>query len=369
MSYQQQYGDSGYDRGTPAPADDAPEMTGQGKRGELRRLGNLDAQEKAVSPDHQPGFEVQKTSAQAPADAQKGPGAKELTPIREAMLAQMAKMDGKGVGMKEFDAVCSKSQWEDLKKGGYTSCIDTQRVVAAMAFKAAGLQVKRAEGSNTDVHAFGTETREKASDKNIDAWVEAGPNMGQTPKPGDMLMLEKAKGGLHDKYSGWLNFANTQKRKAEKRFKEAQALQETTQSAANKMRCAVAKRNLEKALKKLEEAKRRLLPLIERQQARTADHMAKGGKLAFSHVGFFKSARPELGEDGKPTGRQIWETFDGGQSGVAGAVDGQGAMGLTRMYDPKTNFISGEASQGGAPRWLAGWVDIDKMVKAKAQPS
>jgi hypothetical protein len=56
--------------------------------------------------------------------------------------------------------------------------------------------------------------------------------------------------------------------------------------------------------------------------------------------------------------RENWLTFDGGQK-----VDGiEGANDSNRVYDPKTTEISGEAQQGGAARFLKGWVDVDKLV-------
>jgi hypothetical protein len=41
----------------------------------------------------------------------------------------------------------------------------------------------------------------------------------------------------------------------------------------------------------------------------------------------------------------------------------QGAESVRRRYDPATNEMSGEKSQGGDARWLQGWVDIDKLVE------
>ncbi len=337
-----------------------------GNKTDLRKLNGLAAQQDAVDPNKQPNIAAAPLPAQdASAAKRQGADPEELSPIRQAMLQQMEKMDGKGVGMKEFDQVCSASQWKKLKKGGYTSCIDTQRVVATMAFKAAGVAVRKAEGSKTALYAFGTKTREQAGA--LEAWVEASPGMGTTPEPGDMLMLEKA-GKRHDKASGDLAFSrkdmNRRIRNAKKQLATIKAMKDTVMSAKRKeLASKWAQAAIDKAVARFDEVKAILEPRIEAAQKKTAERMKKGGKLEFSHVGFFKSAKPELSADGKPTGRQIWETFDGGQSRVAGAVDGQGAMGLTRIYDPTTNFITGEASQGGAARWLAGWVNIDKMVK------
>jgi hypothetical protein len=92
------------------------------------------------------------------------------------------------------------------------------------------------------------------------------------------------------------------------------------------------------------------------------------GGLAFSHVGLFKSMRPELDAEGKPTGRELWTTFDGGAH-VPGKVDAQGCKSSLRVYDPRTNEITGVSDRGGVvtqdgkTRWLGGWTNIDALVK------
>lgn len=374
----------------------------------------LEAQQAVVDPNKQPGVGGPGATSTTDPSQQSGPGAskeatpaadaaaegaevkdapsgaEELSPIREALLKQFQLMEGKGVGDAAFAQICSEGQWKALKAkeqagrdaiakweaGGkvgpkppavavYTTCIDTQRAVAAQAFAAAGVAVKRAEGRNYDMFAFGTLTREEGM--KIDAWVEASPGMSMRPRPGDMLMLEKA-GGKVDDLGAALAFRSSQFQRKKRNIEKQIAQMKQAIEAGNQVKLATAniprlEAQLAKAVADMDAASQQLGAKVAAAEAEVAKRVAGGAKLAFSHVGFFKSGTPDVGEDGVATGKERWQTFDGGQSGIAGAVDGQGAKSSNRVYDPATNMVSGEVSQGGAPRWLAGWIDADRMVK------
>lgn len=329
-----------------------------------------------------------------------------LSPIRQELLKQFELLEGKGVGMKEFDAICSQGEWEKAKEKErvakeaaetkykadmeaymkldeatrkrtpkpvkqyvpvYTTCIDTMRVIAQTAWKASGMAVKRIDGQKFDQFSFGSESRTKAS--KIGAWEEASPKCGKSPKTGDMIMLEKA-GPKIDKLAeegrGLDLNAKAKEDKLKKEIANLEAASASTISAistAAKAKAPQVQAALEKARADYEAAKAAMKVKLAEAQAGLADKVKGGTKLEFSHVGFFKSKTDELGPDGQPTGREVWLTFDGGQSQIAGAIGGQGAKAGKRYYDPATNMITGEASQGGAMRWLGGWVDVDKMAK------
>jgi len=329
-----------------------------------------------------------------------------LSPIRQELLKQFELLEGKGVGMKEFDAICSQGEWEAAKKKEeaakqaaeakyktdmeaymkldeatrkrtpkpvkqyvpvYTTCIDTMRVIAQTAWKASGMAVKRIDGQKFDQFSFGSESRTKAS--KIGAWEEASPKSGKSPKTGDMIMLEKA-GPKIDKLAeegrGLDLNAKAKEEKLKKEIANLEAASASTISAistAAKAKAPQVQAALEKARADYAAAKAAMQVKLAEAQAGLADKVKGGTKLEFSHVGFFKSKTDEIGPDGQPTGREVWLTFDGGQSQIAGAIGGQGAKAGKRYYDPATNMITGEASQGGAMRWLGGWVDVDKMAK------
>jgi len=356
------------------------------------------------------------TSAQPPTPADveaKAETTAALSPIRQAMLDQFTLLDGKGVGDKEFDAICNEATWtkkKDEEKAAkakadadhalamadydqkcaadpsykkthpkpqkayvpiYTTCIDTMRVVAAAAWKASGMVVKRVDGQKFDQFSFGSLSRVQG--QKIGAWVEASAPASAFPKTGDMIMLEKA-GGKVDKAAEEqrgvdLNFG-AQEKKLEKELMNLDKAQSSSISAlaqAAAARAPQVQAALEKLRASYDVAKQKVQAKIAEAQAGLAKRVGEGAKLEFSHVGFFKDRQDELDAEGKPTGRQVWSTFDGGQSGLANKVGGQGAKAGKRIYDPKTNMVTGEASQGGAMRWLAGWVDVDKMVQGAAE--
>ncbi|MFO0748387.1 MAG: hypothetical protein U1F43_22395 [Myxococcota bacterium] len=388
----------GADLKTPAPDAAKTSAPADGKTAE-----GADAKTDAKAPSQ--GDSKAEAAAQGvPPEAADGQ-AEKLSPIREALLKQFQLMEGKGVGDAEFDAVCSKSQWDKMKANEaaatakaeedykaamatyndqcaadpnfkkthpapkkayvpiYTTCIDTQAAIARAAWKASGMAVQRVEGKNFDQFAFGGASRTEG--KKLGAWVEGKPG-GGTPKPGDMLMFEKAgdkidKAAAEQRSAGW-----TFEPKVKQLEKQVADLQAAAASAneAKALAAAAKAKDVEAALDKVradyEAAKAKLQAKLAEGTAALAKKVEGGAKLEFSHVGFFKSATDET-KDGAPTGRQIWETFDGGQSGIG--ASSQGAKSGKRFYDPKTNMIAGEASQGGAMRWLAGWIDVDKMAK------
>jgi hypothetical protein len=95
---------------------------------------------------------------------------------------------------------------------------------------------------------------------------------------------------------------------------------------------------------------------------------SKDNTARFSHIGYIKSI------SNNDDGTEAWTTVDGGQ-GLAGKYDADGNViqagheklaEVNRSYDSTTNLITGEANQGGQPRWLKGWIDVDKLVQAKS---
>jgi len=233
--------------------------------------------------------------------------------------------------------------------------------------------VKRVEGQKFDQLSFGSLSRVQG--QKIGAWVEASAPAAAFPKTGDMFMLEKA-GAKVDKAAeeqrgADMNFAAQEKRlqKELANLDKAQAGSIASLAETAAARAPVVQAALEKLRASYDVARQKVQAKLAEAQAGLAKRVGEGGKLEFSHVGFFKDRQDEVGADGQPTGRQIWTTFDGGQSGLAGKVGGQGAKAGGRIYDPKTNMVTGEASQGGAMRWLAGWVDVDKMVKVAESPT
>lgn len=95
---------------------------------------------------------------------------------------------------------------------------------------------------------------------------------------------------------------------------------------------------------------------------------SKDNVARFSHIGYIKSI------SNNDDGTEAWTTVDGGQ-GLAGKYDVEGNVTqigheklaeVHRTYDPTSNLITGEANQGGEPRWLKGWIDVDKLVQPNA---
>lgn len=352
-----------------------------------------------------------------------------LSPLREAMLQQFQLMEGKGIGDAEFESVCGKDWWVKRKQNeaaakkynteelpalvadweakckadpnyakanpkpprkddsSFTTCIAMQGKLLEAAFKATDLHVKRAD-VKYDLFGYGTMGRIEA--KKRDAWVESKVGIGERPKAGDILVLEMR--GAADKVQKDIDGENSQYgmfgQSEQKMTKELTQLKAASASANDAIsKAAAAKMPLIEA--KLAELRAKhdqkiaaLQVKLDAARAETAakagtEKSVKGGNrmggLDFSHVGLFKEMAPEIDAEGKATGREIWQTFDGGAH-VPGKIDAQGAKSNTRLYDPKTNEIvsaakgaGGALTQDGKTRWLGGWTNIDKLVDPAAQ--
>ncbi len=123
-----------------------------------------------------------------------------------------------------------------------------------------------------------------------------------------------------------------------------------------------AQKGLDDALTAKEKAQKLLAEARTGEQFRT--------QLFFSHVGFFVSKEP-LPDD--PT-KELWKTFDGGQTFSDGKATKQGAKYVDRVYDPATNEIWAKPhqkgmveSQDGQTRWFLGWYNLDKLVRPKTK--
>lgn len=408
--------------GQPAPASQPVDRTGALTRG----VPGYDAQAALLAPKSpRPEPQAAQAARQAvPPGTPLPAGAETLSPLREAMLEQFQIMDGKGVGDAEFEEICGKSWWVQRKldekaakhfnthvypiryaewkrradsdpewarvmppptrqdDSNFTTCIATQGKLLEAAFKLTGQQVKTDGKSKIQLHTYGTMGRLEAKKRN--AWVPAFPGVTERPKPGDVLMLEAR--GTPDKVQEKIDGENSPYSMASM---NAQTIQKQIAQAQ------VASRGANKALAEAAAAKipaleERLAALkaqhdariaeltVELDKARVGTAKAAGtevetkdgrrGGLDFSHVGLFKSMRPELDAEGKPTGRELWTTFDGGAH-VPGKVDAQGCKSSLRVYDPRTNEITGVSDRGGVvtqdgkTRWLGGWTNIDALVK------
>lgn len=353
-----------------------------------------------------------------------GAGPEALSPLREALLEQFRLMDGKGVGDAEFEAICGKTWWEDRKKSEaaakkynteelpvllaewqtkaaadpawakanpkpvrkddsvFTTCIATQGKLLQAAFKATGQHVK---GADVKYDVFGYATMGRIEATKRDAWTESKPGIGQRPQRGDVLVLEM-RGGA-DKVQKDIDGENSQfsmNAMGQKKLEKQIAQLQTASAGANEAAAKAANAKLPELEAKLAELRashdKKIAELqvkLDEARAKTeanagTEKSVKGGGrmggLEFSHVGMFNGMAPEMGADGKATGREVWTTFDGGQN-VPGKVNDQGAKSCTRLYDPKTNEIAsaskgagGAMTQDGKTRWLGGWVNIDKLV-------
>ncbi len=373
---------------------------------------------------------AQPTDAGAP-DTAALAGPEALSPLRQALLQQFQALNGKGVGDAEFEAICGEQWWKDRQKSEadakvynkdvwpgevakweqeckanpeyakthkkpprkddshFTTCIATQTKLLEAAFKATQQHVKQTDAAKFDMFTYGTLGRLEATKRG--AWVEAKPGMPNRPQPGDILVLEMR--GSADKVQGDIDGENSQYsmysqnvKSIEKKLAEARAASQSATEAISKAGQAKVPQ-LEARLQELKAAHDKRLQELDAKlaeaRAKTAatagtEKALKGGNrmggLEFSHVGFFNGLRPETDADGKPTGRELWTTFDGGAH-VPGKVDNQGAKSGLRIYDPRTNEIMG-ASQGkggavtqdGKTRWLGGWTNVDALVDASRPP-
>jgi len=245
--------------------------------------------------------------------------------------------------------------------------------------------------------------------KESPAWNWASPHMGERPAPGDIFILislgeklKKAKDSLSraqnqspkelqrlkDTHANAEQVLKTWKDKAFEESEKAYYLDTVIQviekdQQKNKQLLKQSKellkqqngmvkmwkKNTEAARKALEDAlnaKQRAQNMLE--DARTGEQFRT--QLFFSHVGFFVSKEPMPGD---PT-KELWKTFDGGQTFTEGKTTKQGAKYVDRVYDPTTNEIwakphqAGQIeSQDGQTRWFLGWYNLDKLVKPKEE--
>ncbi len=245
--------------------------------------------------------------------------------------------------------------------------------------------------------------------KESPAWNWATPHIGERPAPGDIFVLislgEKLK-----KAKDALSRAQNQSPKELQRLKEAsdrteavltgwkeKAFAEANNIGLLELKIAIVEKDklknkgalkqakdmlkqyngaMKMAMKQAQTTRKALddaLTAKERAQkmledARTGEQFRT--QLFFSHVGFFVSKEPMPGD---PT-KELWKTFDGGQTFSDGKATKQGAKYVDRVYDPTTNEIwakphqAGQIeSQDGQTRWFLGWYNLDKLVKPKEE--
>ncbi|MGL4554346.1 MAG: hypothetical protein ACRC33_24555, partial [Gemmataceae bacterium] len=94
--------------------------------------------------------------------------------------------------------------------------------------------------------------------------------------------------------------------------------------------------------------------------------------------GLVQGSNPEVGldhvgviVDSRPSATNVWVTADAGQGGLG---QPQEARFVKRRYNPKAGTLSGplvlipgkeDRAELGAPRLLAGWVDLEKLKVTK----
>jgi hypothetical protein len=275
-----------------------------------------------------------------------------------------------------------------------TTCILVQTKVLAKA--ATNLKLKYDTASLMDP---------KQMDQSL-AWTWAAPGMPQRPKAGDIFVLislgeklGKAKTALtqaQNQSPAMLKQLHTTRDNAQKELdswlkksadqaavldtlekdktmnphtRRGQIAQSKTLIEAWRGPISIWRKNLKEAQQRLDAA----LTAKERAEAMLAE--ARSGEqfrtqLFFSHVGFFVNREPFAAD---PT-KELWKTFDGGQTFTEGKATKQGAKFVERVYDPDTNEIwakphqAGQIeSQDGQTRWFLGWYDLDKLVREKTE--
>ncbi|MGR9074467.1 MAG: hypothetical protein ACU833_15505 [Gammaproteobacteria bacterium] len=271
-----------------------------------------------------------------------------------------------------------------------TTCIAAQSNLLKQAFERSGLTIKKPEKSSAR-YDYATSGKQNAERLGSDIWHTAYPGMTERPKPGDIYVLafrgakidnaEKVlnylkgvtpaeiekKSASNDKAQAALAAAIPAHDKAEAAVNEL-VRKQTPPTSADYIRAKVALSAAAKALKKAKEKSDAAAADLSTAQNRVSVQQKKldearkeadhAGYFQFSHVGFIQSITK------LKDGRESWITFDGGQT-VMSRGSKQGSETVHRFYDPVTNEISGEASQGRTPRWLQGWVDVDKLVSEK----
>lgn len=359
----------------------------------------------------------QQEAAPAAGAGEKKDTTDEITPIRKELLSLFEVFNGKAIGDKEFDDIETQTAWDNTKKAEaeaqvkldadwatwnamspedqkanpkkkplmktvphMTTCIQTQGVLLGKAFKNAKLKMKGKRGD------FGPAAIDNAEKIGPDVMTIASIGMATRPKVGDILVYV-SRGGAIDKAAATADYANQQVATKTKNEEKADAALDAAQAAADSAKAALdelaavenantgdlaklkaaykkaadalkwAQAGAEKANKELKSAQG-----VADSSAEKLDKARKdakhGRKFEFSHVGFLAAA-PVV----QPDGKELWETFDGGQKVWKGKDSIEGSKRGRRIYDPKTNEISGEAQQGGAARWFEGWVDVDKLVE------
>jgi len=296
----------------------------------------------------------------------------------------------------------------------FTTCIATQQELLKEAFERAGLKIKPV--GKVAHFDFATDAKKNATAIGPDVWHTASPNMKERPKKNDIIVLAKRGESVDTaekivkaltKYTPKEivektkanELAQAAMQAAEDRLEAAKkavaALEEEAVSktsaasikatgalAAATIAVKAARAKAEAAVKALEQKKNAVSEAEKKldEKRAAADHEKY---FTFSHVGFVISIEKN------PDGTEAWTTFDGGQTlqnrKPNAPKEGepkddprvskeainpllQGAKKSTRTYRPKTNEIAGEASQGGDPRWLQGWIDVDKLVQGPAKP-
>ena len=298
----------------------------------------------------------------------------------------------------------------EVPKGAHnmTTCIEAQKVLLQQAFqRVPGAKIKPV--GKVANYYFGTEGEKSALAIDPAAWHKASPGMKERPKNKDIIVLSE-RGKSVDDADKELKAAmkkNTPKEisvaqaalkealqaaeESSKKVKEAEAALEAetrskTSAAVIKATGALgaARIQVKIASKKAADAadslakKESAVPNAEKKLAEKRAAVDHSKWFAFSHVGFVVSITPIPNPKKE---KETWETFDGGQTvrdrkpnepkggepeddkRIGNDPKLQGTKKNTRTYDPETNEIQGEASQGGVPRWLQGWVDIDKLVQ------
>jgi hypothetical protein len=352
-------------------------------------------------------------------------GATTGSALRDELLQLFTEFDKQVVGDEKFDAIITKEDWDDKKEkerlatiayeekkkkyeedkqkyarregpkptppipvAKFTTCIVTQATLLQEALKRKGLSIKST--GKKPRFDFATEGQKNAEKIGPGVWHKATPGTKDRPRPGDIFVLAK-RGAKVDKTAQELSYITstaagniTKKGESNDRAQAALTAAEAATSQAQEALTALeeaevshtdaaylkAKGSLAAAVTALKTAKKKAgaaasaleqaqgqVPMYTKklEQARGAvDH---DKVFEFSHVGFLQKIDPVLNADGT----ENWLTFDGGQT-VQSKGSKQGAESVRRKYDPATNEISGEKSQGGDARWLQGWIDVDALV-------
>lgn len=345
-----------------------------------------------------------------------------LSKLRQQMYALMKPLNGATVGTSAFDKVMTKDAWDKRKadeaasaalwapyeaaKAKYeadmklfkagklteepkmtakrpekdklenlTTCIETQACILREGLKNAGFEMKLKEGSTEAQYYLGSKGQKEATA--LGAWTTAARSNdrgeGPRPKLGDILVFSK-RGEDVDKVASEIATTPTNKfhGKAkpvldlEKQIADFKKLGEGMDEAAktaNETKIAGLEGKLTKAKAELEKYLDGLRAKLDKMREGVAEKATKD-QLAFSHVDIVVRIEKDY-KDPKEPGvyKEKWLTMDGGQT----INQKQGSRLTERVYTPSRNEISGEASQGGADRWVQGWIDVDKLVKPQPE--